>query len=46
MPNEGQRSITIKEPIYDKIEKQAEKEHRSVANMVELAITKYLEKEA
>jgi len=43
LPKDGQRSITIKESIYDEIEKQANSEHRSVANMAELILTKYLE---
>lgn len=43
MPKECQRSITIKETIYNEIAKRADKEHRSVANMAEFIFTKFLE---
>jgi hypothetical protein len=46
MPKDGQRSITIKESIYDKIADRAEKEKRSVANMAELIFEKFLENES
>lgn len=43
MPQEGQRSITIKESIYDKIQKEAIQQHRTVANMAEFIFEKFLE---
>jgi hypothetical protein len=43
MPKDGQRSITIKESIYDQIEKKAIQEKRSVSNMTEYIITWFLE---
>ena len=45
MPKEGQRSTTIKESIYDKIEKKAEQQHRTVANMIEFILESFLENE-
>ena len=43
MPQEGQRSITIKESIYDKVKRMADQEHRTVANMAELILLQYME---
>lgn len=45
MPTEGQKSITVKESIYDKAKKKADKEHRSVSNIFEFALMQYLESE-
>jgi len=37
-------SITIEERLYEILKKQAEEENRSVSNIVETAILKYLGK--
>ena len=44
MPQDGQATVTVKRDIYDKARKQAEKEHRSISNLFEFVMEKYLEK--
>jgi hypothetical protein len=36
--------VRLKEPIYDKVRDLAEKDRRSVANVVSIAVEKFLEK--
>ena len=41
MPQKGYQSITIREEIYNGLELEAEKKHRSVANLTELILIEY-----
>lgn len=43
MPKPDYRTITIAKDIYQKIQKRAEEEHRTVANQVEVFLIKGLE---
>ena len=40
MPRKGYRTITIQEQIYKKLEKEADKQHRTVPNFIEVLIAK------
>ncbi len=38
MPVKGWKTITVRDEVFDKLKKKAEKEHRSVTNMAEFII--------
>lgn len=38
MPLKGYKTLTIKEEVYEKLEKRAKKENRSITNMAETII--------
>lgn len=42
MPYTGWKSVAVRDALYSKVEKQAEKEHRSVSNYVEKVLSEAL----
>lgn len=38
MPEKGWKSISVRDAVFDKLKKKAEKEHRTVTNMAEVII--------
>jgi predicted CopG family antitoxin len=38
MPVKGWKTITVRDEVFTKLKKKAEKEHRSVTNMAEVII--------
>ena len=38
MPEKGWKTVTLRDEVYERLRKRAEKEHRSVTNMVEVVI--------
>jgi predicted CopG family antitoxin len=38
MPVKGWKTITVREEVFEKLKKKADKEHRSVTNMAEVLI--------
>ena len=44
MPAQGWKVVSVREEVFNKVEKRAEKEHRSVTNMVEAILLEATEK--
>lgn len=44
MPAKGWKVVSVREEVFSKVEKRAEKEHRSVTNMVETILLGATEK--
>ena len=44
MPAQGWKVVSVREEVFAKVEKKAEKEHRTVTNMVEVIILGATEK--
>ena len=44
MPAQGWKVVSVREEVFNKVEKRAEKEHRSVTNMVEVILLEATEK--
>lgn len=44
MPEKGWKTLVVREDIYAKLKKKAEKEHRSVTNMAEVILLEATEK--
>lgn len=42
MPRKGYKTVTIKEPLYEKIEDKAKKEEKSVSQVVTDCLTQQL----
>jgi hypothetical protein len=38
MPEKGWKSVSVRDEVFAKLKKKAEKEHRSVTNMAEVII--------
>ncbi len=38
MPEKGWKSVGVRDEVYAKLRKKAEKEHRSITNMVEVIL--------
>jgi predicted CopG family antitoxin len=44
MPYEGWKTVAVRDEVYAKLKKKAEKEHRSLTNMVEVILLEAVEK--
>jgi hypothetical protein len=44
MPAQGWKVVSVREEVFAKVEKRAEKEHRTVTNMVEAILLEATEK--
>lgn len=44
MPEKGWRNVSVRDVVFEKVEKKAEKEHRTVTNMVEVILLEATEK--
>jgi len=43
MPRKGYKTVTIKEPLYEKLEDKAKQEEKSISQLVTDCLTQHLE---